>query len=284
MKGYLAIEMRILITGASGRIGRFLAASLASDHIVTGLDVQSGPYTNVLGSITDRNLVKELCSHTDAVIHAAALHAPHVGVVSDRNFHETNVVGTRLLLEASLHSSVKRFVYTSTTSLYGKAMIPKDRAAWVTEDLVPQGRDIYDETKIAAEAECRQAAQVGLHCISLRISRCFPEPEQLMAIYRLYRGVDLHDVVQAHKRALLSDLEGFHVFNISALTLFNPGDTQELINDARKVILKYHPWAGEAFARRGWQLPASIDRVYAINKAQEQLGYEPQRNFESLFK
>jgi nucleoside-diphosphate-sugar epimerase len=90
-------------------------------------------------------------------------------------------------------------------------------------------------------------------------------------------------VVQAHKRALFFHLEGFHVFNISALTPFKPGDTQELLDDARKVILKYHPWAEEAFARRGWQLPASIDRVYAITKAQEQLGYEPQRNFESLF-
>ncbi len=94
------------------------------------------------------------------------------------------MVGTRLLLQASLRGLVRRFVYTSTTSLYGKALVPKDRAVWVTEELEPQARDIYDKTKIAAEAECATAATAGLTCISLRMSRCFPEPEHLLTGYR----------------------------------------------------------------------------------------------------
>jgi nucleoside-diphosphate-sugar epimerase len=53
------------------------------------------------------------------------------------------------LLEAALENGAKRFVYTSTTSLYGHAMVSPEKAVWVTERLVPQPRDIYDVTKIA---------------------------------------------------------------------------------------------------------------------------------------
>ena len=97
-------------------------------------------------------------------------------------------------------------MYTSTTSLYGDAMLPADgAAAWVDESLAPQPRDVYDETKLAAEEACREAARAGLACTSLRMSRCFPEEPRLVAIYRLYRGVDAEDVAQAHELALAAE-------------------------------------------------------------------------------
>jgi len=275
--------MRVLITGAAGRIGSSIAERLAQDHDVIGLDVRGGPYTSVIGSITDAQLIDDLCSRVDAVVHTAALHAPHVGFVPDSDFRRTNLLGTQVLLRGSLRGPVTRFIYTSTTSLYGQAMVSNDRAVWVTEELEPVPRDIYDETKIAAEGECATAARAGLPCIALRMSRCFPEPQDLMAIYRLYRGVDPRDVAHAHALALTSDLKGFHVFNISAATPFQPEDTQELLSNAGRVILRYYPWAEREFARRGWQLPESIDRVYAIEKAQEMLAYTPEYNFPSLF-
>jgi UDP-glucose 4-epimerase len=256
---------------------------LAPEHEVIGLDIKDGPYTTVIGSITDGPLVDDLCTRVEAVIHTAALHAPHVGLVPDDDFRHTNVCGTEALLRASLKGSVQRFVYTSTTSLYGQAMVPRDRAVWVTEALEPIPRDIYDETKIAAEAACARAAQAGLTCVSLRMSRCFPEPDRLMAIYRLYRGVDPRDVSQAYVLALTARLTGFKVFNISAATPFQPEDAGALLTDAGRVILKYYPWAKEAFARRDWPLPETIDRVYAIDQAQQGLGYRPQYNFASLF-
>ena len=276
--------MRLLVTGASGRIGGCIVQKLVQDHDVIGLDVKPGYYTTMIGSINNKQLMDDLCSQVDAVIHTASLHAPHVGILSDKEFRQTNIVGTQVLLDASLRGSVKRFVYTSTTSLYGQAMIPTDRAVWVTEELQPNPRDIYDETKIAAEKECAKAAQKGLSCICLRMSRCFPEPVNLMAIYRLYRGVDQRDVAYAHERAILSNLSGFQIFNISAETPFQPNDTPELLLNANHVILKYYPWAEMEFTRRGWQLPTSIDRVYVIEKAQKLLGFMPKFNFASLFK
>lgn len=275
--------MRILVTGSSGRFGAAIVAYLSRWHEVRGLDRMAGSCTTHQGDIRDERLVAQAVAGVDVVIHTASLHAPHMKLFSERDFIETNVYGTECLLAVCLSSKVSRFVYTSTTSLYGKAMQPDDRAVWVTEALPPQPRDIYDESKIAAEKACQAASDAGLTCLSLRVSRCFPEAEHLMAIYRLYRAVDLRDVVQAHHLAMTVDFSGFGVFNISSATPFRKEETQELIETAQHVIMRHFPWAANAFHRRGWQLPQMIDRVYVTQKAQNVLGYAPKYTFDTLF-
>lgn len=275
--------MRILLTGSSGRVGAAIATLLSADHEVFGLDPAQGPHTTHTGTVNDRGLVDELASRADAMVHTASLHAPHVGRATDQAFVQTNVQGTEVLLDACLRHGVQRFVYTSTTSLYGHALVPVDRAVWVTEDLVPRPRDIYDTTKIAAEETCRAASSAAMTCVSLRIARCFPEPAERVAIYRLYRGVDLRDVAEAHRLALTVDLPAFGVFNVAAASPFEVSDAEALLRDAAAVIQQRVPWAAAAFERRGWRLPRSIDRVYAIDKAQSTLGYRPRYNFDSLF-
>lgn len=179
---------------------------------------------------------------------------------------------------------MQRFIYTSTTSLYGQAMVSPDQAVWVTENLVPQPRDIYDVTKLAAENLCRMMAEThGLSRLSLRVSRFFPEPADLMAIYRLYRGVDVRDAAEAHLLALEAPISGFEIFNISARSPFGEAEVEELYHDAPRVIRRHFPWAEQEFARRNWVLPERIDRVYVIKQAEQQLGYQPKFNFEALF-
>lgn len=158
-------------------------------------------------------------------------------------------------------------------------MVSAEKAVWVTEELSPAPRDIYDETKLAAEAYCREAARHGLPCLSLRISRCFRETDELMAAYRLYRGVDLRDVAAAHRLALLVNLPHFEVFNISARTPFEPEDTTELLHNAPAVIRHRCPELEWEFAKRGWRLPQSLDRVYAITKAEKMLDFSPRYNY-----
>jgi len=275
--------MKVLVTGSSGRIGSAIAMAIAKTHDVVGLDIVAGPRTTRLGSINNSQLVDELTATVDAVIHTAALHAPHIGVKPDTAFHETNICGTECLVDAALKHGVGRFIFTSSTSVYGAAMVAADHAVWVTEELLPIARDVYDDTKLAAEQICRSAAAAGLACISLRMSRCFPEPDELMAIYRLYRGVDARDVAQAHLLALEVELDGFEIFNISAAPVFQRDECAELLVSADRVIRRHHSWSMEAFARRGWALPKHIDRVYVISKAERMLGYRPRYNFESLF-
>ena len=271
---------RILITGSAGRLGTAIARRLAGTHAVVGLDEMPGEHTTHVGSVADRALVFDLVQGADAVIHTASLHAPHVGQRSREAFVDINIKGTLHLLEASASAGVSRFVYTSTTSLYGHAMVPREQAVWVTETLAPRPRDIYDITKIAAEQLCQDFAAAGLPAICLRTSRFWNEPLQHQAIYRLYRGVDVEDAAYAHILALQAPATLSGIFNISAQSPFHERDTAALLRDARAVIRAYHPQAEALFLTRGWALPERIDRVYVIEKAKEALGYAPRRNFD----
>lgn len=276
--------MKILVTGSSGRIGGAIAARLSLRHAVAGVDLRPGPLTTDVTDVENTARLAELLPGVDAVIHTASLHVPDLAARGAADFRAVNVDATRRLLEAAGEAGVRRFVYTSTTSVYGDAMLPVSGAAvWVTESLTPRPRDVYDETKLAAEEACAAAARAGLPCIALRISRCFPEDPRLVAIYRLYRGVDAEDVAQAHELALAQEQTGFALFNISAPTPFVQADCQRLFEDAAAVLLERHPWAGAEFARRGWQLPRSIDRVYVVEQAVAVLGYRPQHAFAALF-
>jgi len=272
--------MRILITGSSGRVGQAIANEISKYHSVIGLDLIVGPHTQVQGDINNRALLDKLLSKVDAIIHTAALHAPHIKHYSKQQFIETNLQGTKRLLELAHKHNLKRFVYTSTTSLYGDAMLPDNEAVWVTETLKPMPRDIYDETKLAAEEACHAATNANFTAVSLRISRCFPEPEPLMSLYRLYRGVDLRDVAQAHHLALSATLPNFEIFNISANPPFKKEDTPALLTNASAVIEQYYPQIRSIFSHHNWSLPNCIDRVYVIEKAKNQLGYQPNYNFD----
>ena len=277
--------MKVLVTGSSGKIGGAVAARLTLRHTVTGIDLRPGPLTTEVADIRDTGRLVPLLNGIDAVVHTASLHVPDLAARSAAEFRETNVDATMRLLAAAGEAGARRFVYTSTTSLYGDAMLPEaGEAVWVTEELAPRPRDIYDETKLEAESACRAAARAGLPCVSLRMSRCFPEEPRLLAIYRLYRGVDTEDVAQAHELALTAEVPAYDVFNVSAATPFRAEDCGRLFEDAAAVILERFPWAAEEFARRAWQLPRSIDRVYVVDKAIAGLGYRPQHDFAALFR
>lgn len=112
--------MRVLLTGASGWLGRSLALQLReAGHAVVGLDVAPGPDTTVLGSVVDRELVERaFVEHApDAVIHAGALHKPDILRYPAQAFVDVNVTGTLNLLDAAVAAGHDRFVFTSTTSL-----------------------------------------------------------------------------------------------------------------------------------------------------------------------
>ena len=85
----------------------------------------------------------------DAVFHTASLHKPHVITHSRQEFVDTNITGTLNLLEAAVSVGVQSFVFTSTTSTFGRALTPPPGApaAWITEDVTPVPKNIYGVTK-----------------------------------------------------------------------------------------------------------------------------------------
>ncbi|MBA8928948.1 nucleoside-diphosphate-sugar epimerase [Kutzneria viridogrisea] len=266
----------VLVTGSSGLVGSAVAGALrAGGWLVRGLDVRPGPETTHLADLDEPG---EALDGVGAVVHAAALHAPHVGVLPDAEFHRVNVHATTRLVRRAADRGVRRFVYTSSTSVYGHALVGTDAAVWVTEELAPRPRDVYDVTKLAAERVVRAS---GLPNVVLRIARCFPEPPEVTAVHRLHRGVDLADVVDAHLLAL-STPGADGVYTIAGPTVFEPGDGVALWQDAPSVIDRRVPGARAAFAARGWRLPDRIDRVYDSSAAARDLGYRPSRGLSAL--
>ncbi len=180
--------MRVLVTGAAGLIGSGVAARLAAEHDVVGLDLNSGPNVQIVGDCFAVGGWRQAAGRVDAIVHTAALHAPHVARKTEAEFRRTNVEATSRLLDFALEVGASHFVMTSTTSLYGHALESQERAVWVDEQLEPQPRDIYDETKLEAE-RLVSGAGGSMTVTSLRMSRCFPEPA---ARYGMVSAVSRH--------------------------------------------------------------------------------------------
>jgi UDP-glucose 4-epimerase len=288
--------MRILVTGSRGHLGEALMRTLRSSaHEAVGIDIIASPYTDRIGSVVDRAFVRACMGDIDAVLHTATLHKPHVATHSRQQFVDTNVSGTLNLLEEAKAANVRAFVFTSTTSTFGRAMAPApdEPAVWITEDVTPIPKNIYGATKVAAEDLCALFARnLGLPVVVLRTSRFFPEEDDhkerrdsyadanLKVNEFLYRRVDVADIVDAHLLAIKkAPLLGFRKYIISATSPFLRADLAELRRDAPAVVRRYAPDYVAEYARRGWTMLPSIDRVYVNERARRELGWRPKYDF-----
>jgi len=232
------------------------------------------------------------------VFHTATLHKPHLSTHARQEFIDTNITGTLNLLEEAVDAGVKSFIYTSTTSVFGDALIPPDGtpAAWISEDVTPVPKNIYGVTKAAAEDLCQLFHRnQKLPCLVLRTSRFFPEEDDNRKVREtysdanvkanefLYRRVDIEDVVSAHLLAAEHvGAIGFRKYIISSTSPFQPDDLVDLRNDAPSVVRKYVPEYEIEYARRGWRMFPSISRVYVNRRARTELGWRAGYDFQRL--
>ncbi|MBZ9653412.1 NAD-dependent epimerase/dehydratase family protein [Phyllobacterium lublinensis] len=293
--------MTILVTGSSGHLGEALVRCLRErGRPVAGLDIVEGPFTTHVGSVLDRAHVRNCMEGVTTVFHAATLHKPHVATHARQEFIDTNITGTLNLLETAAAAQVRAFIYTSTTSVFGDALVPPDDApaAWITEDVTPIPKNIYGVTKAAAEDLCQLFYRnQGLATMVLRTSRFFPEEDDnakarsersdqnIKLVEFLYRRADIEDIVSAHLLAAEKAPElGFRRYIISATTPFTRDDLRDLRDDAPRVVGRRVPEYAAEFARRGWTMLPGIDRVYVNERARFELGWEPRYDFPYLIK
>jgi nucleoside-diphosphate-sugar epimerase len=172
-----------LITGGAGFLGINLCRHLlARGGHVRSLDIAPFQYPEqtrvevIDGDVRDAIAVERAVSGIDIVVHAAAALplAPREEILS------TTVQGTALLLKSAAAHGVRRFIFISSTAVYG---VPDHHPLLESDRL--QGVGPYGESKIQAEALCLKARADGL-CVSILRPKSFVGPERLGAFELLY--------------------------------------------------------------------------------------------------
>ena len=176
-------SMKVLVTGGAGFIGSHIVERLLkAEHevvVVDNLDpyynvkvketnveiFKNNPnYTFVNGDIFDKKLMKELIGNVDAIFHLAAQAGVRASIANPRKTFEINTIGTFNLLEICLDGDIKKFVNSSSSSVYGKVKYLPFDEEHPTNPISP-----YGVSKLAAEHYCRVFYEVyGLKTVNLR--------------------------------------------------------------------------------------------------------------------
>lgn len=172
-----------LITGGAGFLGINLARLLLSKGwSVRSLDIVAFDYAErsrvdaVLGDIRDAGVVERAIAGVATVVHCAVA----LPLADEAEIWSTSVDGTRVLLDAARHHKVSRFIFISSTAVYG---IPDHHPICETDAL--HGVGPYGEAKIGAERLCAEFGAGGL-CVTVLRPKSFVGPERLGAFELLY--------------------------------------------------------------------------------------------------
>lgn len=292
---------KILITGGAGFIGTHLAERLAIDNDVVLLDsfrrdsLKLAPHLRSMPNISvatadvgDPKSLEGACDGFDVVVHMAAIAGVSSYYKEPLLTLKTNILGTVNVLEEVARSGVGKFVYFSTSEVYGSDALRVSEANPVTIGSVTDRRWVYSTSKIAGENfSLRFAEQYGFACSVVRPFNIYG-PRQVgegavsnfcraaaarapLTIYGEGTAVRswcyVSDMVDAVERIIATEAASGRVFNIG-----NP-DAVETTNGLAERIVKFSP--GTAIKRQPGEHSEVKERSPVIDTAREILGYEP---------
>ena len=296
--------MRVMVTGGSGQLGKFVCQRLQCSHEVEVLDLKSSDWTKktVVADITSFDDLKSALEGQEAVVHLAGIpsYSPdHVAVM------RSNVQGTYTLFEAAAAVGVRRVVFASSICAYGllfwskpwtPAFLPLDE----THDCWPD--DVYGLSKLVGDQICAAyTRRYDIDTYSLRLAPVlFPNSEKNRRIFRaihepggmaaqsnvtdfgmrvtnaskLWSYVDSRDVAQAIELALKSNVRGHRVYNIGAANVCSEKPSIELVRE-------YYPDIAEL--RHAHRLISDpFEPLYSIQLARNELGYNPRHKWREM--
>ncbi|MGA2121760.1 MAG: NAD-dependent epimerase/dehydratase family protein [Methanoregula sp.] len=289
--------MRALVTGCAGFIGSHLTDRLlAEGYEVTGIDCFTDYYprkikeSNIRDALQHRNftfiendiLAMSVYPDVDFVFHEAAQAGVRASWGSSFSIYtRNNIEATQRLLEYYKDRPLKKFVYASSSSVYGDAPLP------MREDMRPQPVSPYGVSKLAAEHLCYLYwKNFGLPTISLRYFTVYgPRQRPDMAINKFVKAImdgttlTLYgDGSQTRDFTFVSDIveanilasrykEGGEVFNIG-------GGSRITVNSLLSVIEKSCGKKAKVIYEAR-QKGDALDTLADVQKAGDKLGWNP---------
>jgi len=183
-----------LVTGGAGFIGSNLVERLIElGHKVRVLDdFSTGKRENLCfsgfelieGDIRDIKICKKVCKGVDFVLHQAALGSVLRSVENPLLTHEVNATGTLNMLIAAKESKVKRFIYASSSSVYGGTEDTKQGIIAKTETMSPSPLSPYAVSKLTGEYYCQVFYKIyGLETVCLRYFNVFGKKQDPSSRY-----------------------------------------------------------------------------------------------------
>ncbi len=298
--------MRFLVTGGAGFIGSHITEKLLKEgNFVRVLDnFSSGRRQNLIfaqghhnfelikGDIREPNTCNKACAGIDYVLHQAALRSVPKSMNDPLSYNEVNINGTLFMLQAALKNKVKRFVFASSSSVYGNTEQFPEK-----EDSYPLLISPYALSKLANEYYCRIFSNTyGLETVGLRYFNVFGPRQALDDEYAVvipkfihcilhdeqppifgtgYQSRDftyIDNVVEANILASTETGIKHEVFNVAT---GKDNTVLELVECLNKII-------GKNIAPKFLPVRAGdVFRTLAdISKIKEKLGFRPKISFE----
>src|SRR6476620_8131240 len=300
--------MRILVTGGAGFIGSHLVEKLlAGGHEVVILDDFNDFYdpqikrANIAGFAKDVTVshvdLRESDSvravfgreKVDAIVHLAARAGVRPSIQCPRLYYDTNVIGTLHLLEAAHATGVKRFIFASSSSVYGASKtVPFSEDQFLTQTLSP-----YGATKIGGEFLCSTYSHLyQMRVVALRYFTVYgPRQRPDLAIHRftrrIYTGQPIDQFGDGSTRRDYTYIDDIIQGTIAALDyggpmydVFNVGESQTI--QLKDLIVAIENAVGKkAKINRLAEQPGDMPLTCAdISKARKLLGYNPKTKFD----
>jgi UDP-glucuronate 4-epimerase len=299
--------MRILVTGGAGFIGSHLVEKLlATGHEVAIIDDFNDFYDPQIKHANIAGFAKDVAIHHidlrdgasvrnvfqrekfETIAHLAARAGVRPSIEHPQLYCDTNVSGTLHLLDAARVTGVERFIFASSSSVYGSSKtVPFSEGQHLTQTLSP-----YAATKIAAEFLCSTYAHLyPMRVVSLRYFTVYgPRQRPDLAIHqftrRIYAGEPIEqfgdgttrrdytfidDVIQGTMAALKYDGPRFDIFNLGESETIQLKDLISAIENALRKKAKIN---------RLPEQPGDMPLTCAdISKARKLLGYNPTTRF-----
>jgi len=205
-------KMKYLVTGGAGFIGSNLVDKLISlGHDVTCIDDESAECheqfywnnkaQNYKYDICDYDLIAPLFSGVDCVFHVASDARIQPAILNPKKSIQSNAVGTANILELCRVNKVKRLVYSSTSSAYGKRAVLPNQEIQTSDPLTP-----YSAAKVFGENLARVYYNLyGLETISLRYFNVYGDRQPLKGQYAPVIGLFLKQYHEGKPLTVVGD-------------------------------------------------------------------------------